>query len=139
MADDPTQLSRRNALKCLAYGTAGTLFTLAGGVLTPVDLALAAGATPPGAGGRPLFLQISDTHIGFSKEANPDVSGTLSQTIALVNRLPQQPLLTLHTGDITHLSRPAEFDLAQQMLCGTAQRGAAHRSWRARHHRSCRH
>ena len=116
MADDSSQLSRRSALKCLAYGTAGTLFTLAGGVLTPVDLALAAGKKPGPDTGRPLFLQISDTHIGFNKDANPDVNGTLSQTIALANALPQQPSLTLHTGDITHLSRAAEFDLAQQML-----------------------
>ena len=118
MPHDPTQLTRRGALKCLAYGTAGTLFTLAGGVLTPLDLALAAAKPPATAAGRPLFLQISDTHIGFSKDANPDVSGTLMQTIELVNRLPQPPALTLHTGDITHLSKPAEFDLAQQMLAG---------------------
>ena len=116
MAHDRSQISRRNALKCLAYGGAGTLFTLAGGVLAPVDLALAAtGKSPPG---RPLFLQISDTHIGFNKEANPDVTGTLQQTIELVNRMPVQPALTIHTGDITHLSKPAEFDLAQQMLAG---------------------
>jgi 3',5'-cyclic AMP phosphodiesterase CpdA len=109
--------SRRSALKCLAYGGAGTLFTLAGGVLTPIDLARAA-ADPRGANalGRPLFVQISDTHIGFNKEANPDVGGTLSQTIAFVNGMAAQPDLIIHTGDITHLSRPAEFDLAQQML-----------------------
>ncbi len=115
MAEDRSQISRRSALKCLAYGGAGTLFTLAGGVLTPFDLARAAAgdAAPTG---RPLFLQISDTHIGFSKEANRDVSGTLMQTIELANGMPEKPGLTLHTGDITHLSKPAEFDLAQQML-----------------------
>jgi 3',5'-cyclic AMP phosphodiesterase CpdA len=117
VAEDRSLISRRSALKCLAYGSAGTLFTLAGGVLVPVDLALAATA-PKGATGRPLFLQISDTHIGFSKEANPDVSGTLMRTIELVNRMPEAPALTIHTGDITHLSKPAEFDLAQQMLSG---------------------
>jgi 3',5'-cyclic AMP phosphodiesterase CpdA len=66
--------------------------------------------------GRPLFLQISDTHLGFAKDANPDVNGTLTRTIDLVNAMPQQPPLIIHTGDITHLSKPAEFDLAQQML-----------------------
>jgi 3',5'-cyclic AMP phosphodiesterase CpdA len=66
--------------------------------------------------GKPLFVQISDTHIGFNKEANPDVNGTLTQTIDLVNGLPEQPALIIHTGDITHLSKPAEFDLAQQLL-----------------------
>jgi 3',5'-cyclic AMP phosphodiesterase CpdA len=116
VADDPSLISRRSALKCLAYGGAGTLFTLASGVLVPLDLAQA--ATAQGATGRPLFLQISDTHIGFSKEANPDVAGTLMRTIELVNGMPEAPLLTIHTGDITHLSKPSEFDLAQQMLGG---------------------
>ena len=117
MTDETRQISRRSALKCLAYGGAGTLFTLSGGVLAPLDLARAAQPGAP-AVGRPLFLQISDTHIGFSKEANPDVTATLMQTIALANGMAQPPALTLHTGDITHLSKPAEFDLAQQMLSG---------------------
>jgi Calcineurin-like phosphoesterase len=109
--------SRRNALKCMAYGGAGTLFALAGGVLTPIDLALAgADKTATAKLGRPLFVQISDTHIGFNKDANPDVTGTLTQTIDIVNAMPEQPGLILHTGDITHLSKAAEFDLAQQMM-----------------------
>lgn len=117
MSDDPTIQSRRDALKCMAYGGAGTLFVLAGGVFTPVSLAMASNdATGVKKLGRPLFIQISDTHIGFNKEANPDVNGTLMQTIALVNGMPEQPGLVIHTGDITHLSKAAEFDLAQQML-----------------------
>jgi 3',5'-cyclic AMP phosphodiesterase CpdA len=93
------------------------LFVLAGGVFTPVELTQAAeygGAHPKP--GKPLFVQISDTHIGFNKDANPDVTGTLSKSIALVNGLREQPALIIHTGDITHLSKPAEFDLAQQLL-----------------------
>jgi 3',5'-cyclic AMP phosphodiesterase CpdA len=66
--------------------------------------------------GKPLFVQISDTHIGFNKEANPDVAGTLTQTIDIVNGMPEAPALIIHTGDITHLSKPAEFDLAAQLL-----------------------
>jgi len=109
--------SRRNALKCMAYGGAGTLFVLAGGVLTPIDLALAGDDKERTARlGRPLFVQISDTHIGFNKDANPDVNATLTQTIDIVNAMAEQPALIIHTGDITHLSRPAEFDLAQQLL-----------------------
>jgi hypothetical protein len=81
-SDLPSNPSRRGALKCLAFGGVGTVFVLAGGVLTPVELALAAAAKDsPIASGVPLFLQISDTHIGFNKEANPDVAGTLKQTI----------------------------------------------------------
>ncbi len=105
---------RRGALRCLAYGGAGTLFSLSAGVLTPTDLAW---SRPAGvSGGVPLFVQISDTHIGFSKEANPNVAETLSRTIALVNALPQKPELVLHTGDITHLSKAEEFDTAAQLL-----------------------
>jgi len=119
MSDDQSLLSRRNALKCMAYGGAGTLFALSGGVFTPIDLAMARGYDESIAGkalGKPLFVQISDTHIGFNKEANPDVAGTLTQTIDIVNGMSAQPALTIHTGDITHLSKPAEFDLAQQLF-----------------------
>ena len=118
-SDTPSNPSRRGALKCLAYGGAGTLFMLAGGILTPVELALAAGTTgKPVSSGVPLFLQISDSHIGFNKAANPDVAGTLTETINFVNAMPVKPALTIHTGDITHLSKAAEFDLATQLLSG---------------------
>src|SRR6202789_967628 len=111
--------SRRGALECMAFGGAGTKFVLSAGILAPVDLALAASKkAATAATGTPLFLQISDTHIGFSKEANPDVAGTLKQTIAYVNAMPVKPALTIHTGDISHLSKPEEFDLAQQLLSG---------------------
>jgi 3',5'-cyclic AMP phosphodiesterase CpdA len=117
MTDDQFHKSRRNALKCMAYGGAGTLFALTGGVFTPIDLAVAA-TDKEGAArfGRPLFVQISDTHIGFNKDANPDVTGTLTEAVDLINGMAQQPALMLHTGDITHFSKPEEFDLAQQML-----------------------
>jgi len=119
MSSDPeVNQSRRGALKCLAFGGAGTLFVLAGGVLTPVDVLAAAKRDVLPADGTPLFLQISDTHIGFNKEANPDVAGTLRQTIDLVNAMPIKPALSIHTGDITHLSRAAEFDTAAQLLSG---------------------
>jgi len=115
MTDDSPRLSRRRALQCMAFGGAGTLFALSGGVLAPIDLAVAASRREEGLG-KPLFVQLSDTHIGFHKDANPDVNGTLSSTIELVNGLKEQPALILHTGDITHLSKPEEFDTAQQML-----------------------
>jgi len=110
----PDSIDRRQVLHCLAYGGAGTLFALSGGVLTPIDIAAArdrdAGAP------RILFVQLSDTHIGFNKEANPDVGATLEQTIEVVNALPTPPALILHTGDITHRSKAAEFDQAQALL-----------------------
>jgi len=105
---EPT--NRRDTLKCLGVG-AGTLFTLQGGVFSAFDLAEARQDM-----GTPLFLQISDTHIGFNKDANPDVVGTLNRTIDLVNAMPAQPGLVLHTGDVSHLSKASEFDTASQLL-----------------------
>jgi 3',5'-cyclic AMP phosphodiesterase CpdA len=116
MPDENSRLSRRNALKCMAYGGAGTLFALSGGVFTPIDLASAAARKADPKLGKPLFVQISDTHIGFNKEANPDVGGTLTRSIDLINTMPERPDLIIHTGDITHLSKPAEFDLANQLF-----------------------
>jgi Icc protein len=62
------------------------------------------------------FVQISDSHIGFARPENPDVLGTFSKTIAAINALPQQPAFVVHTGDVTHLSKPAQFDAAKQVL-----------------------
>jgi 3',5'-cyclic AMP phosphodiesterase CpdA len=128
MSDDQLLKSRRNALKCMAYGGAGTLFALSGGVLTPMNLAVARAYDESKEGkalGKPLFVQISDTHIGFNKEANPDVAGTLTETIDIVNGMSDAPALIIHTGDITHLSKPAEFDLAAQLL-GRLRTGEIH-------------
>jgi len=117
MNGNDTSRARRDVLKCMAFGGAGTLFALSGGILTAVDLAIAAEhPAGSGAGGTPLFVQLSDTHIGFHKDANPDVNGTLARAIQLVNGMPVQPALVLHTGDITHLSKPEEFDTAAQLM-----------------------
>ena len=107
--------TRRGALKCLGIGT-GTLFALSGGVLSGFDLAEAAEAGAGAIAGAPLFVQLSDSHIGFNKAANPDVAETFTRAIGLVNALPTRPAFVLHTGDITHLSKAAEFDQAQQLM-----------------------
>jgi 3',5'-cyclic AMP phosphodiesterase CpdA len=108
-----TDQSRRGALKCLAYGGAGTAFALSGGVFSAFDIADAMPAKV-----KPLFVQVSDSHIGFAKDANPDVKGTFTRAIDLVNALPEQPAFVMHTGDITHLSKPEEFDTAAELLKG---------------------
>ena len=61
-------------------------------------------------------MQISDSHMGFDKAANPDVVGTLKAAVDKINALPVAPAFILHTGDISHLSKPAEFDTVDQVL-----------------------
>jgi len=105
-------MRRGKFLEHVGWTGAGILFTLTeGGLLT----SRAVGAED--AGGAALsFVQISDRHIGFAQAANDNVSGTLEQTIKAINALPQQPAFVFHTGDVTHLSKPAQFDEAKQML-----------------------
>jgi len=109
-------ISRRGALSCLAWGGAGLLWTMAGGV--PTASVLAAGGDKAKTAGSFSFVQMSDTHIGFNKEANPDTVGTTRAAIDLINASASDAALVLHTGDITHLSRAGEFDTAAELLKG---------------------
>jgi 3',5'-cyclic-AMP phosphodiesterase len=115
-------VDRRSFLNCMAWAGTGLLWTMAGGVPTS-KLFAAAGKPSDGqtghAGSGFSFVQISDSHIGFSKAANQDVTGTLKLAIEKINALPGNPDLLLHTGDITHSSKPVEFDTAQQLIKGT--------------------
>jgi 3',5'-cyclic AMP phosphodiesterase CpdA len=111
--DEPSGLSRRGALTCMVWAGIGVLWTLSGGVpksLGLLDDALA--AVPAGFS----FLQISDSHIGFNKPANPDALGTLREAIGKVQAVKSRPAFMIHTGDITHLSKPDEFDNADQII-----------------------
>jgi 3',5'-cyclic AMP phosphodiesterase CpdA len=105
--------SRRSVLKCMTWAGAGVLWTVAGGV--PRSLGIIGEAQAQGAGGL-TFLQISDSHIGFDKPANPNASATLEDAIAKVKALPTKPAFMIHTGDITHLSKPKEFDDADKII-----------------------
>ena len=110
-------LGRREVLECMVWAGTGVLWTVSGGVPHSVGLigdALA--AQPRGF----TFLQMSDSHIGFNKAANQDVTATLRESIDRINALPRQPAFLLHTGDITQLSAASEFDTAQQLI-GTAR------------------
>jgi 3',5'-cyclic AMP phosphodiesterase CpdA len=69
------------------------------------------------------FVQISDTHIGFNGKANKDVIGTFAHAIDKINALPEPPEFVIHTGDLTHLSKPDQLDTVKQML-GTIRAGA---------------
>jgi len=111
-------IDRRGFLKCMAWAGTGLVWTMSAGI--PVSRAFAKG-TGKGAShkGDFSFVQISDSHMGFNKPANPDVVGTLQAAVDKINALPEQPDLLLHTGDITHLSRPEQFDSVDQILKGT--------------------
>jgi 3',5'-cyclic AMP phosphodiesterase CpdA len=103
---------RREFLKCMgAWAGTGLVLAMAGGVLTSCRIE---DAVP----GVLSFVQISDTHIGFGKDPNPHVADTLQSLVDKINALPQRPPFVLHTGDLTHLSKPEEFDTLDQILKG---------------------
>jgi 3',5'-cyclic AMP phosphodiesterase CpdA len=108
--------SRRKVLECMTWAGTGLLWTVAGGV--PRSLGLVDRATAAEAPGL-TFMQISDSHVGFDKPANPNAKGTLEEAIGRIKALPQQPAFMIHTGDVTHLSKPAEFDDAEKIISGS--------------------
>jgi Icc protein len=107
-------IDRRGMLKCMAWVGTGVIWTLKGGVLT--SRTLAQDASPTAEAGDFTFAQVSDSHIGFSKAPNTDVTATLREAIAKVNALPTAPAFVLHTGDLSHLSKPEEFDIVEESL-----------------------
>ncbi len=113
MSDHDDNPSRRKVLECMTWAGTGVLWTVAGGVPTSlgiIDGALA--AEPAGF----TFLQISDSHMGFNKPENPNTPGTLQEAIDHVKALPAKPAFMIHTGDISHLSKPAQFDDAEKII-----------------------
>ncbi len=100
-------MKRKDFLSHVAWTGAGIAYAL-----TPGGIVRAAAT----AGDAPLFVQISDSHIGFHQAANPDVVGTLQATVNAINALPKQPEFVVHTGDVTHLAEAGQFDTAKQVL-----------------------
>ncbi len=108
-------IDRRGFLKCMAWAGTGAFCVIKGGVLNSYSLS----GFPFGGHehkGELSFVQISDSHMGFDKAANPDVVGTLKAAVDKINALPVTPAFILHTGDISHLSKPGEFDTVDQLL-----------------------
>ena len=103
---------RRHALECMLWAGSGLLWSVAGGV--PRASLIGAAQAQPAAF---TFAHISDTHLGFNITPNPEPAKTLQQSLDLVKGF--RPSLMLHTGDVTHLSRPGQFDLAAQMIGAT--------------------
>ncbi len=101
-------MNRDDFLKHIAWTGTGIAWSLSASGLFNAQPAQAAGTLS--------FVQISDSHIGFARPENPDVTGTLQKTIDAINAMPVQPAFVVHTGDVTHLSKPEQFDTAKQML-----------------------
>ena len=108
-------IDRRGFLECMAWAGTGLIWTVSGGVLS--SKAFAQGPQQEaGADAQFSFVQISDSHIGFNKEANKDVTATLQKAIEKINGLDRTPDFLIHTGDLSHLSKPSEFDTLDQVL-----------------------
>jgi 3',5'-cyclic AMP phosphodiesterase CpdA len=115
MAEHEDGINRRHALECMIWAGTGVLWTVAGGVPKSMSLLGDAQAAETSASAL-TFLQISDSHVGFDKAANPNALATLQEAIDKIGALPARPSFMIHTGDITHLSRAAEFDNADQVI-----------------------
>ena len=116
-------IDRRGFLECMAWAGTGVLWMMSGGILKSYGMSQMIDKTTGGLKKGLVvpksdfsFVQISDSHIGFSKAANPDVIGTLQATIDKINNLPSAPSFVLHTGDLTHLAQADEFDMLEQSL-----------------------
>jgi 3',5'-cyclic-AMP phosphodiesterase len=122
--DNADGVDRRGFLKCMAWAGTGVVWTLSGGVLASRALGqVAGGETAAASPGTLNFVQISDSHIGFSKPANKDVAATFREAVSRINALSVAPEFLIHTGDLTHLAQDDEFDGLDQMLreCRTRQ------------------
>ena len=109
--EDKYRLDRRQALECMVWAGTGVVWTVAGGIPSS-RLIGSAQAAETGFS----FVQISDSHIGFEKPANPDVKATLQAAIDKIGALQKKPAFMIHTGDITHLAKPQQFDDAAQLI-----------------------
>jgi plastocyanin len=110
-ASGESDIDRRGFLRCMAWAGTGMVWTFSGGV-PQSSMAGEASVRP----GELFFVQISDSHIGFNKAANADVTETMRKAVGRINALPEAPAFLIHTGDITQLAKPSEFDTADQIL-----------------------
>src|ERR1700749_3408309 len=115
--DQDKGLGRREVLECMVWAGTGVLWTISGGVPHSVGLIGEAAAAEATKGF--TFLQMSESHIGFTKKANPDALGTVREALGQVKAMSTKPAFIIHTGDITHLSKPEEFDNADKVVSGT--------------------
>ncbi len=108
-------LDRRGFLKCMAWAGTGLVWTItAEGI--PTSHIFEGGKHGKKAASGLHFVQISDSHMGFNKPANTDVISTLQTAVDRINALPLEAEFIIHTGDLSHQSKPTEFDTMDQVL-----------------------
>src|SRR5271156_62540 len=119
----PDGIDRRGFLKCMAWAGTGLVWSFAGGV--PVSRVF--GESRHSSNQTSIhsakqadfsFVQISDSHIGFNKAANANVTATLEAALDKINGYSDVTDFLIHTGDLSHSSKPAEFDTLDQVLSG---------------------
>ena len=113
-------IDRRGFLECMAWAGTGAFCVMQGGILKSFSMSRLGDFDAKAMAGELSFVQISDSHMGFNKPANPDVTGTLKAAVDKINGLSAPPEFLLHTGDISHLSKPEEFDTVDQILKGAS-------------------
>jgi Icc protein len=106
--------NRRGFLKCMTWAGSAMLWTVAGGIPRSHLIGLAEAAESGF-----TFAQVSDSHLGFDKPVNADVTGTFQEALNHVTGMPDKPAFIIHTGDMTHLSKPEQFDTCAQLLKAT--------------------
>src|SRR6202142_4339635 len=114
MSTEHLNPDRRGFLKCMTWAGSAMLWTVAGGIPRS-HLIGEAEAAAPGF----TFAQVSDSHLGFDKPVNANVTGTFQEALNHVTGMPEKPAFIIHTGDITHLSKPEQFDTGAQLLKAT--------------------
>jgi Icc protein len=116
-------IDRAGFIKCMAWAGTGILWMMNGGVMKSFGMSqmidkatgrIKQNLVIPASDFS--FVQISDSHIGFNKPANPDVVGTLQSAVSKINAMPSAPSFVLHTGDLSHLAQADEFDTLDQVL-----------------------
>jgi hypothetical protein len=123
VAPDADGIDRRGMLSCMAWVGTGLVWSLSSGITASRVFGQATDQSK-----KPTFtfVQISDSHLGFARNPNKDVAATLQQTVARINALPEPPAFVLHTGDLTHLAKPEEFDSVTEILKGVKGAGVAY-------------
>jgi len=116
--DEEGGTSRRGLLKCMAWAGAGVIWTVSGGIPSSRLLGIGAAEAATKPAGTFSFMQLSDSHIGFSAAPNMDTNGTLQEAVDLVNQQKTGAALLIHTGDVSQLSKDAQFDTADQIIRG---------------------